>query len=71
MWRVTAAIDYLDPSPEVMVFDTECEATDWMTECADARVQHRTDHSPYRVTCAEAEAMRQEEMALMRLEWCE
>lgn len=63
MWRVTAAIDYLDPSPEVRVFDTECEAIDWMMECADARVQHRTDHSP-------AEAMRQEELALIRLEKC-
>jgi len=61
---VTAAIDSLDPSPEVIAFADVAEAQDWVAEEVDRRVQHEIDHSPYPVSEANRTAMSQVEFSL-------
>ena len=64
---VTAAIDSLDPSPDVIAFADVAEAQDWVAEEVDRRVQHQVDHSPYPVSEADREAMMQVEFSLFTI----
>ena len=52
---VTAAIDSLDPSPDVIAFSDVSEAEDWVAGEIERRIQHRVDHSPYTITDADIE----------------
>ena len=61
---VTAAIDSLDPSPDVIAFADVSEAQDWVFEEVERRVQHEIDHSPYPVSEANRTAMSQVEFSL-------
>lgn len=58
---VTAAVDSMDPNPDVIAFDTVYEAEDWITEEVQNRVQYRVDHSPYTVTEEDLEEWTEEE----------
>ena len=64
---VTAAIDSLDPSPEVIAFADVSEAQDWVSDEVELRVQHQIDHSPYPVTEADREDMMQVEFTLFTI----
>lgn len=64
---VTAAIDSLDPSPDVIAFASVSEAEDWILEEVERRVQHEVDHSPYQVSESDREAMTQAEFALFTI----
>ena len=64
---VTAAIDSLDPSPDVIAFADVAEAQDWVAEEVDRRVQHQVDHSPYPVSEANRTAMSQVEFSLFTI----
>tara|TARA_R110000744_G_scaffold71257_1_gene143497 strand:- start:513 stop:1097 length:585 start_codon:yes stop_codon:yes gene_type:complete len=64
---VTAAIDSLDPSPDVIAFADVSEAQDWVAEEVERRVQHEVDHSPYPVTEANRTAMMQVEFTLFTI----
>ena len=64
---VTAAIDSLDPSPDVIAFADFSEAEDWVAEEVERRVQHQVDHSPHAVTEADREAMTEVEFTLFTI----
>ena len=68
MFKVTQAVDYLDPNPEVFTFEEEWEALDHMNECLDAAVQWRVDHSPYAISEKELNEIHEQERDLIRLE---
>ena len=55
VWVVTASVDTLDPSPDVIAFTDVSEAQDWVAEEVERRVQHQVDHSPYIITDADIE----------------
>tara|TARA_R110001606_G_scaffold347777_1_gene497164 strand:- start:670 stop:1242 length:573 start_codon:yes stop_codon:yes gene_type:complete len=52
---VTASVDTLDPSPDVIAFADESDALDWVAGEIERRIQHRVDHSPYTITDADLE----------------
>jgi hypothetical protein len=68
MWKVTYAIDSLDPNPTVKTFDTEYEAQEWLHEEAYSRVDHMVQHSPYSVSVEEYEQWHEQELALARID---
>ena len=47
MYKVTYAIDYLDPNPMVVLFDNADLAYDWISEEVTRRVSFQVEHSPY------------------------
>jgi|5_EtaG_2_1085323.scaffolds.fasta_scaffold14729_3 hypothetical protein len=63
----TVAQDSLDSDPDVIAFDTEWEAQDWMYEEIERRVQHCVDHSPYAVSEEERESMFEVEAHLVTI----
>ena len=67
-YKVTQAVDYLDPNPVVTIFEEEWEALDFMHECIEGAVQYRVDHSPYSITEKELEEMHEQECTLIRIE---
>ena len=64
---VTVAQDSLDSSPDVIAFDTEWEAQDWMYEEIERRVQHCVDHSSFAVSEDERESMFEVEAQLVTI----
>lgn len=64
---VTASVDTLDPSPDVLAFADVSEAEDWISEEVERRVQYQVDHSPYSVSEADREAMMQAEFTLFTI----
>jgi hypothetical protein len=67
-YKVTIAVDSLDPNPTVKVFDLFDEASDYIHESVEQSVQWRVDHSPYTITEEEREMMYEEEFQLCLLE---
>ena len=68
VYKVTVSIDSLDPNPDKYYFGTGDEATEFIYDTVSASVQYRVDHSPYTISEEELENIREEEMALVRLE---
>ena len=64
---VTAAVDSLDPSPDVIAFADVSDAADWVSDEVERRVQYHVDHSPYAVTEADREAMTEAEAVLFTI----
>lgn len=68
MYKVTIAVDSLDPNPTVKVFDDFDEASDFIHESVEQSVQWRVDHSPYSISEEELEEIYEEEFQLCVLE---
>jgi len=66
-WIVTASVDTLDPSPDVIAFADVSEAEDWVSDEVERRVQYQVDHSPYSVSEADRGAMTEAEFALFTI----
>ena len=67
-YRVTYAIDSLDPQPKVKTFDFEYEAIDWLNDERARRVDFIIMHSPYIVSEADRLALEETEATLSRVE---
>ena len=67
-YRVTIAVDSLDPNPEVTEFDSFYEAEDFIHDSVDQSVQSLMSQSPYIIEEKEYEQLLEQEMALTRLE---
>ena len=67
-YKITQAVDYLDPNPVVTLFEEEWEALDFMHECINGVVQYRVDHSQYSISEKELEEMHEQELELIRIE---
>ncbi len=68
VWLVTAAVDSLDPSPEVISLATESEAVEWVSEAVQARVDHMVSHSPHSVSDTDLWDFEEQEYALFNIE---
>lgn len=64
---VSASVDTLDPSPDVLAFADVSDAEDWVSDEVERRVQYQVDHSSYDVTEADREAMTGVEFALFTI----
>jgi len=67
-YKVTYAIDSLDPAPTVKTFDSEWGAIEWLSDEIDSRVQFQVEHSPYIVSESELDELRVTEASLARIE---
>ena len=68
MWKVTYAIDSLDPNPVVMEFEEEYEAIDWLNDETKRRVDHIVEHSPYSVSEEDLTGLFEQEFSLARID---
>lgn len=50
MFRVTEFVDHSDTDPAVRVFDTRCEADEYLSERIHDRVQFEVQHTPHMVS---------------------
>jgi len=64
---VVASVDVMDPSPDVIAFDTVYEAEDWVAEEVERRVQHQVDHSAHPVTDDERDGWIEQESTLITI----
>lgn len=64
VWLVTAAVDSLDPSPEVIALATESEALDWINDAIDSRIEWQVQHSVYMLEESDLDHMRELESVL-------
>tara|TARA_R110000782_G_scaffold8681_2_gene28147 strand:- start:65 stop:280 length:216 start_codon:yes stop_codon:yes gene_type:complete len=67
-YRVTIAVDSLDPNPEVTEFEDFYEAEDFIHDSVDQSVQSLMSQSPYIISEKEYEQLLEQEMALTRLD---
>ena len=67
-YRVTIAVDSLDPNPEVTEFEDFYEAEDLIHDSVDQSVQSLMSQSPYIISEKEYEQLLEQEMALTRLD---
>lgn len=67
-WKVTYAIDNLDPNPVVKVFEEEWEAQDYLNAEVYLRVGHIVEHSPYPVSDVDYEVISEIEYSLAKIE---
>lgn len=64
---VTVASDSCDPFPDRIAFPSEWEATDWVSDEVQRRLDHRVSHSPYPVTDEDLQSWEEEEMQLIQI----
>ena len=67
VWLVTATVDSLDPSPEIIALATESEALDWINEAIDSRIESQVQHSVYMLCQLELDDMREQESQLFTM----
>lgn len=67
-YRVTIAVDSLDPNPEVIEFEDFYEAEDYIHDSVNQSVQWIISHSPYIIEEKEYDELLEQEMSLTRLD---
>lgn len=65
---VTVASDSCDPFPDRIAFPSEWEATDWVSDEVQRRLDHRVSHSSTLVDEDELAQWEEEEMTLIRID---
>ena len=68
IYKVTYAIDSLDPHPTIKEFDDFDEMQNWISDTVSHRVQWSVDHSPYSISESELEALEEQEYCLINIE---
>ncbi len=66
-WLVVAAIDSMDPSPELHLFTSEEEAQDFISEAINGRLDYIVQHSPHSISEKELEGLQEQETQLFQL----
>ena len=67
-YKVTYAIDSLDPNPTVDLFDTFDEAQDWISDEVERRVDHIVQHLALPIREDELDEIREIELSLVSIE---
>ena len=67
-YKVTYAIDSLDPNPTIKIFDFHHEMEDWITDEVSRRVQFWVDHSSHSINEFELQGLEQDEFSLITIE---
>lgn len=67
-YRVTIAVDSLDPNPEVIEFEDFYEAEDYIHDSVNQSVQWIMSHSPYIIEEKEYDELLEQVMSLTRLD---
>ena len=67
-YKVTYAIDTLDPNPIVRTFEHEYEAEEWLHNEVQERMDYTVQHSPYTISEEEYQEIEEYEYSLVRIE---
>lgn len=67
-YKVTYAIESLDPNPVVETFETEFKAIDWLHEEFERRIAYVVEHSPYCVSEEDYQSICEVEYSLARID---
>ena len=67
-YKVTYAIDSLDPNPTIKTFDEEYEALEWLENEVQERIDYTVQHSPYTISEKEYQEIEENEYTLVRIE---
>tara|TARA_R110000822_G_C15023655_1_gene463417 strand:- start:156 stop:374 length:219 start_codon:yes stop_codon:yes gene_type:complete len=67
-YKVTYALDSLDPNPTIKIFNCSYEAEDWIDQQVENAVSWQVEHSPYSISEDELEDLRQIEFSNIRYE---
>jgi hypothetical protein len=67
-YRVTYAIDSLDPNPLVKEFEDEWDASEWLLEEIQSRIDYQIQHSPYPLSEDEVDSLHEIETSLASIE---
>ena len=67
-YKVTYAIDSLDPNPTVNLFDTMWEAEEWLSDEVERRIDHVVQHSALPIREDELDEIREIELSLVSIE---
>lgn len=67
-YRVTYAIDSLDPNPTIRIFEDEWEAHEFLSDAIASRIDYIVQHSPYSISEDEYDAISEMEHSLARIE---
>ena len=67
-YKVTHAVDSLDPNPTIKIFDCSYEAEDWIHEQVENAVDWQVEHSPYSISEDELEELREIEFSNIHYE---
>ena len=68
MWKVTYAIDSLDPQPDVIKFEEQWEALEFASEEMQRRVDFQVQHSPYSLSEQDVREIEEHETQLIRID---
>tara|TARA_A100000171_G_C2008913_1_gene85413 strand:- start:18 stop:233 length:216 start_codon:yes stop_codon:yes gene_type:complete len=67
-YKVTYAIDSLDPNPTIKIFEHEYEAEEWLHSEVDRRINFTVEHCPYKLSDREIINIEESEYSLVRIE---
>ena len=67
-YKVTYAIDYLDPNPVIKTFDEEYEALEWLENEVQHRIDHIVQHSPFTISEEEYQQIEESEYSLVQIQ---
>ena len=67
-YKVTYAIDSLDPNPLVKLFEDEWEAQEFLSDEIQSRVDYLVQHSIHSITESEYDSICEIEYSLARIE---
>ena len=67
-YKVTYAIDSLDPNPTIKTFDEEYEALEWLENEVQERIDYTVQHSPFSISEEEYQEIEENEYTLVRIE---
>jgi hypothetical protein len=67
-YKVTYAIDYIDPNPTVETFESEYEAIEFLSDEVERRVAFIVSHASHEIDDSEYEAIRETEYSLARID---
>ena len=67
-YKVTYAIDSLDPNPTIKTFDEEYEALEWLENEVQERIDYTVQHSPFSISEKEYKEIEENEYTLVRIE---
>ena len=67
-YKVTYAIDSLDPNPTIKTFDEEYEALEWLENEVQERMDYIVQHSPFSISEKEYQEIEENEYTLVRIE---
>ena len=67
-YKVTYAIDSLDPNPTIKIFEHEYEAEEWLHNEVQERMDYTVQHSPFSISEEEYKEIEENEYTLVRIE---